>query len=67
MMRVGQWCQTCNNEISWKFLPMGRKPRLHYPGALYHVILRGNAREKRERQIAERVAALSEQLAQLQA
>jgi REP element-mobilizing transposase RayT len=25
---------------------MGRKPRLHYPGALYHVILRGNAREK---------------------
>ena len=25
---------------------MGRKPRLHYPGALYHVILRGNARQK---------------------
>lgn len=25
---------------------MGCKPRLHYPGALYHVILRGNAREK---------------------
>lgn len=25
---------------------MGRKPRLHYPGAVYHVILRGNAREK---------------------
>ncbi len=25
---------------------MGRKPRLHYPGAFYHVILRGNARQK---------------------
>ena len=24
---------------------MARKPRLHYPGALYHVILRGNARQ----------------------
>ena len=24
---------------------MPRKPRLHYPGALYHVILRGNARQ----------------------
>ena len=24
---------------------MSRKPRLHYPGALYHVILRGNARQ----------------------
>jgi putative transposase len=23
---------------------MARKPRIHYPGALYHVILRGNAR-----------------------
>jgi len=23
--------------------PMSRKPRIHYPGALYHVILRGNA------------------------
>ena len=22
---------------------MARKPRVHYPGALYHVILRGNA------------------------
>lgn len=25
---------------------MARKPRLHYPGALYHVILRGNARQE---------------------
>lgn len=25
---------------------MGRRPRLHYPGALYHVISRGNRREK---------------------
>lgn len=24
---------------------MARKPRIHYPGALYHVILRGNARQ----------------------
>jgi REP element-mobilizing transposase RayT len=24
---------------------MSRKPRIHYPGALYHVILRGNARQ----------------------
>jgi len=24
---------------------MARKPRLHIPGALYHVILRGNARQ----------------------
>ena len=24
---------------------MPRKPRIHYPGALYHVILRGNARQ----------------------
>lgn len=24
---------------------MPRKPRLHYPGALYHVIIRGNARQ----------------------
>ncbi len=24
---------------------MGRKPRVHYPGALYHVILRGNDRQ----------------------
>jgi len=24
---------------------MGRKPRIHYPGAIYHVILRGNARQ----------------------
>lgn len=24
---------------------MSRKPRLHYPGALYHVILRGNSRQ----------------------
>jgi len=24
---------------------MSRKPRIHYPGALYHVILRGNARD----------------------
>ena len=22
---------------------MARKPRIHYPGAVYHVILRGNA------------------------
>lgn len=25
---------------------MGRRPRLHYPGALYHVISRGNRRER---------------------
>jgi REP element-mobilizing transposase RayT len=25
---------------------MSRKPRLHYPGALYHVITRGNNRQK---------------------
>ncbi|MGH7771356.1 MAG: REP-associated tyrosine transposase [Candidatus Binatia bacterium] len=25
---------------------MGRRPRFHYPGALYHVISRGNRREK---------------------
>ncbi len=25
---------------------MGCKPRIHFPGALYHVILRGNARDK---------------------
>lgn len=25
---------------------MARKPRLHYPGAVYHVILRGNARQE---------------------
>lgn len=24
---------------------MGRKPRIHYPGAVYHVIIRGNNRE----------------------
>ncbi len=24
---------------------MARKPRLHVPGGLYHVILRGNARQ----------------------
>ena len=24
---------------------MARKPRLHLPGGLYHVILRGNARQ----------------------
>jgi REP element-mobilizing transposase RayT len=24
---------------------MARKQRIHYPGALYHVILRGNARQ----------------------
>ena len=24
---------------------MARKPRIHYPGALYHVIIRGNARQ----------------------
>jgi REP element-mobilizing transposase RayT len=24
---------------------MARKPRIHYPGAIYHVILRGNARQ----------------------
>jgi REP-associated tyrosine transposase len=25
---------------------MARKPRLHYPGALYHVILRGNRKQE---------------------
>ena len=25
---------------------MGRKPRIHYPGAFYHVINRGNQRSK---------------------
>ena len=25
---------------------MARKPRIHYPGVLYHVILRGNARQE---------------------
>jgi len=25
---------------------MARKPRIHFPGALYHVIARGNRREK---------------------
>jgi len=25
---------------------MVRKPRIHFPGALYHVIARGNRREK---------------------
>jgi putative transposase len=24
---------------------MGRKPRVHFPGALYHVIVRGNQRK----------------------
>jgi len=24
---------------------MARKPRVHYPAALYHVIMRGNARQ----------------------
>jgi REP element-mobilizing transposase RayT len=25
---------------------MARKPRIHFPGALFHVITRGNARQK---------------------
>jgi hypothetical protein len=25
---------------------MARKPRIHYPGALYHVMLRGNGGEE---------------------
>ena len=24
---------------------MARKPRIHYPGAIYHVMLRGNAKQ----------------------
>ncbi len=29
------------NPLGYKS-PMARKPRIHYPGAVYHVILRGN-------------------------
>jgi REP element-mobilizing transposase RayT len=32
-------------EIGSKKNPMARKPRIHYPAALYHVMLRGNARQ----------------------
>jgi hypothetical protein len=28
---------------------MGRKPRIHFPGAFYHVINRGNQRQKEAR------------------
>jgi len=24
---------------------MARKPRIHYPGAIYHIVLRGNAKQ----------------------
>jgi len=33
---------------------MGRKPRVHFPGALYHVIARGNQRQAIFRSDADR-------------
>ncbi|MBM2805453.1 MAG: hypothetical protein HW419_3346, partial [Deltaproteobacteria bacterium] len=33
---------------------MGRKPRVHFPGALYHVIVRGNQRQATFRSDADR-------------
>lgn len=30
----------------WNFFIMARKPRIHYAGAMYHVMLRGNAGQK---------------------
>ena len=29
----------------WGYYVMSRKPRIHYPGAVYHVMLRGNAKQ----------------------
>ncbi len=31
--------------VLWHHRQMARKPRIHYPGALYHVMLRGNAKQ----------------------
>ena len=31
--------------VLWEKTAMARRPRIHYPGALYHVITRGNRRQ----------------------
>ena len=40
-----KWGQACNRGIMWYNCHMARKPRIYFPTALYHVILRGNARQ----------------------
>lgn len=39
------WGQDCNFARLGYDIGMARKPRIHNPGACYHVILRGNARQ----------------------
>jgi len=39
------WGQALYIAISVVYLPMARKPRIHHPGAVYHVILRGNGKQ----------------------
>jgi putative transposase len=38
---------------------MARKPRIHYPGAVYHVVVRGNARQEIFFSVADRFHFLS--------
>ena len=38
-MNVGSGFPYCGYYV------MARKPRIHYPGAIYHVMLRGNAKQ----------------------